>query len=219
MHRENYQSNELKVTFLDLETTEKNPHTAEILTAFLRTRNLNDFTIIDELYLTFRPEAYRHDSYRIHGISYDESLNFSDKWCSLRNLILYFAKYKDSIFCCHANHLVYGIYGHFDEQVIKQVCLSRSSELYYWFLKQKFQFISTHTIAKNSVAIDGYSLNKIADYFGFEFNHHNAKSDVEVMEKIFHRLVDKNITKENLLQIGNYKFKNEEQDGKRSILQ
>lgn len=197
-------SKNLLVTFLDLETTSKNANTCEILTCFVRTRNIYDFSIVDEDYFTFKPELYLQESYPIHKISYDESNRFSNKWDSFRNLLRYMHKYKDSLFCCHANHLVFGVHGYFDEQVIRQVSSLQSSKTYYWYLRQKFLWISTHTIAKKIISLDRYGLKDIANYYGFKFNHHNCKSDVEVTEKIFKKLIDQEITKEELFNIGNY---------------
>ena len=201
---------------MDLETTDKNPNTAEMLTAYLRTRTLNDFEIIDDLHLTFRPEMYLHESYSIHKISREESNMFNDKWDSLRKLLNYMRLHKDGLFCCHANHLVFGAYGYFDQQVIRQVCSSQSREAYLWYLRQKFRWISTHTIAKSSMYLPNYGLDNVASYFGFDFNHHDCKSDVEVTEKIFKEMVSLDITKEELINLGDYKNGSNKRNGEQS---
>lgn len=191
--------------FLDLETTSKNPNTTEILTAYLRTRRLSDFRIIDNVQLCFRPEKYIHDSFSIHGITEVQANSFDDKSVSIGRLFRYIDNHKsDSFLCCHANHHAYGNYGYFDEQVIRQVAFSHSAEGYYWYLKQQLKWVSTHTIAKNTIYMKNYSLNNVADYFNIEFNHHNAKSDVEAMEKIFRNLVPDDISAEELYNLGNY---------------
>lgn len=215
MHQNQLNSQELKVTFLDLETTSKNPNTCEILTAYLRTRRVYDFKIIDECYLTFRPELYLEDSYKIHKIGYAESNKFSDKWDSLRILLKYLNGHRDSIFCCHANHLVFGAYGYFDEQVIRQVCSSQSSRTYFWYLHKQLKWISTHTIAKRFLTLENYKLDTLSEYFNFDFKHHNCKSDVDACENIFLNLIDKNITKDELFNIGNYNG-NYRRNGKQS---
>lgn len=204
MHQNTLKLKELNVTFLDLETTSKNPNTTEILTAYLRTRKIYDFSIIDDIYLTFNPQLYIEDSYSIHGISRQEADSFNDKHDSLRLLLKYMLKHRNGLFCCHANHLVFGSYGLFDEQVIRSECLYQSEKTYWWYLAQKFNWISTHTLAKHFLNLENYGLKSISDYYGFEFDHHNCKSDVEAMENIFIKLVDKEISKEKLFNIGNY---------------
>jgi DNA polymerase III epsilon subunit-like protein len=202
----------MKITFLDLETTSKNPNSAEILTVFLRTRRLNDFSIINESYLTFRPEKYLHDSYSIHKLSIEDCDTFDDKWDSFRKLLQYLSKYGDGLFCCHANHLVFGTYGYFDKQVIEQVAFARSSQFqdqtYYWLLQKQLKWISTHTIAKNlRIPSENYKLKTLYKYlFDDDFNHHNAKEDVEATERIFDNLItSKELwSKEALFNIGNF---------------
>jgi DNA polymerase III epsilon subunit-like protein len=171
----------------------------------MRTRRNHDFSIVDEIELNFRPENYLDSSFPIHKISRAKSDTFNDKHDSLIKMLRYFSKFKHSIFCVHANHTVFGVRGYFDEQVIKQVCFLHKQDTYYWFIKQRFEFISTHTIAKNSLMLENYSLKSLADYFGFVFNHHEAKSDVEATEFIFSKMIKNNIDRDELLKIGSYK--------------
>lgn len=212
------------LTFLDLETTSENPCGAEILTAYFRTRNLDDFTCIDEIYLTFRPENYLFDSYRIHKISRDKSRGFNDKWNSFRSAFKYLSKYRSGLFCCHANHIFFGTYGYFDKQVLQQQAFNHTVEYgsgAYWEFQKRFpkeKWISTHTIAKRTINIGNYSLDNIAKFFGFKFNHHDAKADVEATERIFSEMVDSEITIEDLQNLGNYNLKGEIKNGKRSIV-
>lgn len=199
------------ITFLDLETTSANPNTAEILTAYLSTRSSDDFRLIESLYLTFRPDKYLDDSYKIHKITRDQCALFDDKWDSYRRLLEYLRKYGSGLFCCHANHLIFGSYGYFDRQVIEQVAFTYTNETqkptYYWFQKQNFRFISTHTIAKKEIEIPNYSLDNVYQYFfGDKFDdHHDAKEDVIATEKIFRKMINYPIEKEALYKIGNYK--------------
>lgn len=196
----------MKITFLDLETTDKTPSGSEILTAYLRTRNLHDFSIIDDLYLTFRPENYKHDSFKIHGISYSDCQLFNDKWDSFQKLLRYIARYKDSLYCCHANYSMYGVHGYFDEQVIRQMAFDRTvfykSDTYWWYQGLRLKWISTHTISKKKLNLDNYGLDKICSYFGYDFKHHDCIEDVKACEFIFEKLVNKEIKKEDLLNLG-----------------
>jgi len=199
-----------KITFLDLETTSPNPNTTEILTAYLSTRSSDDFRIIESDYLTFRPDLYLHDSYPIHKIGPKECDLFDDKWDSYRKLLSYLRRHRDGLFCCHANHHVFGTYGYFDRQVIEQVAFSHTLQTgkptYYWLQRQGFRFISTHTIAKKKIKIPNYSLDKVYEYFfNEEFAHHKCEEDVKATERIFREMINYPIEKEELYKIGNYK--------------
>ncbi len=196
---------ELKITFLDWETTDKNPNTAEPLTLFMRTRSLNDFRIIDEHYFTFKPENYLYESFEIHKISYDESMLFDDKWNSFYSSLNYVNKHKDGFFCCHANHLVFGTYGYFDEQIFRQMASNRTNKTYSWWLQLNLKWLSTHTIAKNYLSLKNYSLDNVCEFLGVKFKHHDCMEDVKATEEIFKNLIPSNITEEELMEVGNYK--------------
>ena len=194
----------MNVTFFDLETTDKEPTANQILTCYFRTLSLPEYKLVDECYLEFKPVKYRVESFAIHGISEKEAKTFPDRWESFEKLLKYMAKHKDSLFCCHANHLSFGSYGYFDEQVIRGLCFEKSFETYLWFQKQKFQIISTHTIAKNTMSFENYRQETIANGMGIKYKAHKAKSDVMAMVEIFKKLVNKNTTKKQLIKLGNY---------------
>ena len=171
----------------------------------MRTRRLNDFSIIDEAYFTFKPENYLHESFDIHKISYDESMLFSDKWDSIRNAFIYINTHRGGFFCCHANHIVFGTYGYFDEQIFRQMASGWKFKTYEWYQKLNLKWISTHTIAKKYLSISNYGLRSVCDYLSIEFDHHNCKEDTRATEEIFKKLVPEKLTLKELLQIGNYK--------------
>lgn len=170
-------------TFFDLETTDKNPHTAEILTGYFETFLGEEK--IDELYVELKPEKYLEDSFKIHKISYDQAMSFPEKIIGLRKIYSYLLKYPDTVIC-HANVMVFGVTGYFDWQVLKNCCPDMS-----WFYGAfgKYTVDSTHTIAKKKINLDNYSLNNVAKYFDFKFEHHNCVSDCQVTRKIYFELM------------------------------
>ena len=198
------------VSFFDLETTDKCIVGNEILTGFFKTVDIRTLKVIDSLGVKMKPEKYLEDSYKIHGISKEEALSFPDKWEGFRKIISYMDKHKESVFCCHANGYLFGKSGYFDMQVITALCNYRTavhgSELYYWFLKQKYQCISTHSIAKKVLKLDNYKQDTILKYYGIKNEKsHDAKYDVEAMIKMFFKMINnKNITKKELIKHGRY---------------
>lgn len=131
---------------------------------------------------------------------------FDDKLVSLRKLLSYLNSHNDGLFCCHANHLVFGTRGYFDEQVIRCFTSFNSEKAYWWYVNQRFKFISTHTIVRNSIKLENYKLNTISEYLGIDFEHHDARQDVEAMEKIFNHFVYNDITEQQLLELGDYNY-------------
>lgn len=179
------------ITFLDLETTDKDPGLAEILTSYCVTINVITGEIVDEQYLTYKPDRYRHDSFEIHGISEAEAMGFDNKWDSFLSLLRYLGKYKDGLYCCHANYAMFGVHGYFDRQVIKQICYDRKHETYIWFERniKNAQFISTHTMAKRLLGLKKAKLSDVAEHFGLKNKKaHDAKADTEIMVEIFQKL-------------------------------
>lgn len=192
------------LTFFDLETTDKEPLNAEILTGYFITVDRN-FKKIDELYIESKPHQYKEESHIIHGISKQDAMGFMPKSDALKLLASYLSKHKSSIFICHANHLVFGKYGYFDEQVIRSEFLFASDKAYFWLYGLSLRVISTHTICKRVVNLSKYGLKHIADHFGIIFKHHSCKEDTLAMMEIFKRLDVNNLSDEDLLDLGHWK--------------
>lgn len=176
-------------TFFDLETTDKNPASAEILTGYFLTVDEN-YNKLDDLYVEARPELYSFDAYEIHNISENQANNFPDKKYALRNIARYINKHKNDYFVCHANYLVFGIHGYYDWQVLKKEFHYHSHVAYYWFLNitRNITVLSTHTLAKKKIKLKRYGLNDLAHYYGIEFKHHNCIEDTKTTMKIFKEL-------------------------------
>ncbi|MDE7159060.1 MAG: hypothetical protein K2N74_05740, partial [Clostridiales bacterium] len=49
--------------------------------------------------------------------------------------------------------------------------------------------MDTLAIAQSTLRLSNYKLNTIADYFGFQFNHHRAFDDAFVTAKIFIEMI------------------------------
>lgn len=192
------------LTFFDLETTDKEPLNAEILTGQFITVDRN-FKKIDELYIECRPHQYKEESFIIHGISKQDAMGFMPKAVALKILASYLSKHKSSIFICHANHLVFGKYGYFDEQVIRSEFFFASDKAYFWLYNLRLRVISTHTICKELLKIDRYSLDNIAAHFNIKFKHHSCKEDTIAMMEIFKRLRISDLNDGDLLDIGHWR--------------
>lgn len=191
--------------FFDLETTDKSPMGAEILTGFFEVVGDKKQTI-DSLDLKIKPTLYKKESFEIHKISRDEAGSFPPKEDGLRRLASFIIKHKDMTWVCHANHQSFGSYGYFDWQVIKKEFHFFSDKAYYWFLniERDIKKISTHTIAKRSMNLDNYRLGTIASHFNIVYDAHNAKSDVYAMKEIFFRLVPEGESMDYVYRTGNY---------------
>ena len=178
-------------TFFDLETTDKYPVSAEILTGYFFSTDEN-FKKIDECYIESQVDNYKIDSFEIHGISKAQAMKFPPKREALRKMISYMLKHKNNFFVCHANGDIMGKKGYFDWQVIMMQMHFLSDDAYWFFLKNFSQtkVISTHTIAKKTLKLQNYKLNTIAKYFNIELNHHEAKSDTIATAKIFEKLLN-----------------------------
>lgn len=207
----------MNFTIFDFETTGLGT-LDEIITGFFITIN-RDGEIIDELDVKLRHTKWSKDAEAIHKIPERVAKEFPERTEGLRLIARYLKKYQDSVFICHANHtnfqkdkngkVISNSTGYFDWSMLRCNfhCLSDNAYWYFNQLDHHINVVSTHTIAKNTLAIpdNKYNLRSIADYFGFKFSHHNAKEDATVTMKIFCKLIDiKNITLEELINVGRY---------------
>lgn len=204
-------------TVLDFETTGLGP-LDEIITGFFITFD-RDGNEIDRLDVKLKPTRWSKEAEAIHKIPEHVAKKFPDRIIGLRTIAAYIKKHWDSIYICHANHtnvqkdkngkVFSASTGYFDWSMLRcnYHCLSDRAYWYFNSLDHYINVVSTHTIAKNRIAMpdNRYNLAAIAFHFGLKFNHHNAESDAMVTMEIFKRLIDiKNITMEELINVGRY---------------
>jgi DNA polymerase III epsilon subunit-like protein len=192
----------MKICFFDLETTDKNPVGAEILTGFFKV--IENERIIDSYDLKIKPDLFKEEAFAIHGISKREAESFPSREFALRELYQFLKKHSDSYFCCHANATLFGRSGHYDWTVLGTNFAFLSDSAYFHFNSLKIKVISTHTMAKKLVKIDGYSLENLARYFNYEYQAHDAKNDVEAMIHVFEQLTAKLPPEYDLYDLGHY---------------
>jgi DNA polymerase III epsilon subunit-like protein len=182
-----------KITFFDLETTDKIPCQSEILTGHFKTIEWGkeDARLTDQLSITAKPNVYLQESYSIHGISEHEASTFEPKRTALAKILSYLKKHNDGLFCCHANALTFGSYGYFDWQVIRLETFYESDRAYFWWYEnfRNSRVISTHTLAKRFLHLDNYKLDTVATFYGHTFKHHSAEEDCDATIHIFKRLL------------------------------
>jgi DNA polymerase III epsilon subunit-like protein len=178
------------ITFFDFETTGTEPAQCDILTGHFKTLDLGTYELIEQLSITSKLFCWSEEAAKIHGITRDEASNFEEPEIATRKMLLYAKKYKDGVFCCHANASMFGRLGYFDWQVLRLRAFYESDKCYFWFYEQfrKTKVISTHTIAKKLIHLPNYSLGNVASHFDYSFNAHNAEEDVNACIHIFKRL-------------------------------
>jgi len=174
-------------TFFDLETTDKNPNTAEVLTGYFETFKGKE--LIDTLYVECKPQLYLEESFEIHKISRETAMSFPDKKIGMRQIYGHLLKYPSTLIC-HANYTVFGVNGYFDWQVLRNYAHFQNQSEWFYRVFMDYKIESTHTIAKQKLKLDNYRLSTLAAYFGIELNHHDAKSDTEACRKIYFLLTE-----------------------------
>ena len=205
----------MQFTVLDFETTGLGP-LDDIITGFFVTFN-RDGEIVDSLDVKLKPTRWSKEAEAIHKIPESVANKFPDRILGLRTIAAYIKKNQDSVMICHANHtnvnkdkngkVISNSTGYFDWSMLRCNfhCLSDAAYWYFNQLDHHINVVSTHTIAKNKLALENYKLNTIAFHFGLTFQHHDAKSDATVTMEIFKKLIDiKNITLEELINVGRY---------------
>lgn len=192
----------MKICFFDLETTDKNPVGAEILTGFFKVvHNERDIASYD---LKIKPDIFKEEAFAIHGITREQAESFPGREYALRELYRFLKENSDSYFCCHANANNFGRFGYYDWTVLASNFGFLSQDAYFWFTQLKLKVISTHTIAKKLVKLDSYSLVSLAAHFGHSYQAHNAKADVEAMIFVYRQLTAKLPREFDLYDLGHY---------------
>lgn len=199
----------MKITFFDLETTDKSAVNGEIITAYFTTiKDFNYERSIDSLDIKLKPHTWKEEAAQIHGITREEAFNFPDRLQGLRAIYSYLKRHVDGYFCCHANAHIFGRHGHFDWLSIANNMAQISDKAYFAFNNEfgQAKVISTHTMAKKLVSLNSYKLTELAKNFNYQYKAHDAKEDVWAMIHVFKELTQKLNQNDwqNLYDLGHY---------------
>ena len=125
--------------------------------------------IADEFYSLVKPPSSRICFTHIHGLGWrdlKDAPGFSEVWQSARDMLAgadYFIAHNAA----------------FDKSVLLACCAEFGCE------KPRLPFLCTLKASRQILQIPSHRLNKVCDYFGMEFNHHNALSDARACARIF----------------------------------
>lgn len=179
------------IAVVDIETTGLDYWRSEVITLSI---GLYSNELIAEKEFNFKPvrtKFWSTESEKIHGISLEQSLTFKDgneSWMEFFEFCEEYIK-KPIPFVCHAKW-----FGHYFDRAFIECQLFLTGT--HWFLRKYFsETISTMTMCQTLRSSGVYqfeklSLDYLADYFKFDLDHHNAKSDRQVCAKIYYRVLE-----------------------------
>jgi DNA polymerase III epsilon subunit-like protein len=175
----------------DLETTGRNPLSAEVLTGSFLAVN-EAMQIVDEMHIMCKPEVWGAEAEaasNIHGIT-QEMVKDCPSFNQVKTELLHwFGYFPFKHFVCHAKQIGFGKKVTFDHAVLRLNLFP--SEDYYTFGKifRESEIISTHSLAlhhESKYNFEKRDLKTVCRTLGVELgNHHDAKSDALACYEIF----------------------------------
>lgn len=192
---------------VDLETTDKLPGSAQILTGFfiLVDKNLK---VIDTYDLKAAPRLWdkaAQDSTLIHGITYDVAKTFPSHILAMKNLSHWLLKLPTCHFVAHANRTIFGRFSTFDYAVLNFNLFDYGYQFIFYNRCPVKSIISTHSLAKYLSLGCNLDLKSLSDYFKLPaFSHHDAEADAKKCLEIFKRLMSTGVDVEAFLNQENY---------------
>ncbi len=174
------------IFFVDLETTGLDAMRNEILTASISVCDYQTLEQIEKISLTFKPENlafWSEEAEKIHGITPQKALLFTDKKTASREMAAFFNKYKKKGTQPLVSHSKLWMGGYFDQNF-----------LFHHFMQYDWEFnfrricgISQSTIdfTRAILKLENYRLSTVANHFNIPLIHHNAESDREACEQIY----------------------------------
>jgi DNA polymerase III epsilon subunit-like protein len=195
---------------VDFETTNKNPHKAEIITGtFIYTDK--DFNIITVYSLNVKPRIWdkeADDAALIHGISREEANNYEDHYRAINELASWLKTLNPCHFVAHANRTIFGSFNTYDYGVLNMAMFDYSLQYILYTTCPVTSVLSTHSIAKYLKLDCDYTLDGLCKHLGIKLvNHHNSESDALATLDIAKKLIPK-INKDEFLNYELYKITN-----------
>jgi DNA polymerase-3 subunit epsilon len=139
---------------------------------------VKDGVIVDEYYHLIRPKImyFNPDNIGVHGITEEmvaNEPNFEQLW--------------PEIFPRLHNKQVVAHFAKFDINVLRYTLNS------YYLPHPNFTYICSWVLAKKAFPhLSGYSLDNVAGYVGFKFQHHQALDDARACAAIVNKVLEKN---------------------------
>lgn len=177
--------------FVDIETTNLKPWSAEILTAYFIITD-EELRVKDEREFRFKPiEKYQwsDEAADVHNISWSDAQLFPDKKESTDNLCSWLKYYgNDFSFICHARPIATRL-DLFDYQHLLAHfwLLDRRVDFYKIFDEKKVEstVLSSRKEAEKRFGFRKQSLDHWAKKLGFKLDHHNARSDCHGLLNVY----------------------------------
>mgnify|MGYP000983910657 CR=1 FL=1 len=170
----------MEMVIVDLETTSRNPSTAEPITGHFIHRI--DGEVVRVLRWKCQPRYWGWEAEQAvgtHGISKEEAMSFPLWINAMRELYAWLPK-SESYFVCHAARRMFGKQSTFDHATlaVQFFDVRQHHEFLRRFPARKI--ISTHSLAKKVFSLPNYGLAPVCRAVGVGFDedqHHGAEYD------------------------------------------
>lgn len=164
----------------DLETTNKNPMMAEIITGHFLYLD-DSLNIVDQYEFKTKPQLWdksAEETSQIHGITYHDCQSFPHSHTAYPPLIDWLNSLKQSHFVCHAKRRIFGKFSSYDYTVLNLMMLDHGWLFEFGAKFRRHNIISTHSLASYLKAPAPYGLKALAETYKLPaFEHHDAKAD------------------------------------------
>lgn len=164
----------------DLETTNKDPMMAEIITGHFLYLD-ESLNIVDEYSFKCRPMLWNKDAddaSLIHGITYHDCQSFPHSHTAYPPLIDWLNSLNQSHFVCHAKRRIFGKFSSYDYAILNLMMLDHDWLYEFGAKFHRKKIISTHSLATYLKAPSPYGLKALAETYKLpSFEHHDAKAD------------------------------------------
>lgn len=175
---------------VDLESTNKNPSSCEIIELAWIYAN-DKLEVIEEAVIRFNAMLWDKEAIeasQIHGIKKEDlkGLDFFDAgWF---NTVL--ERFNECHFVCHSHRKIFGKFTTYDYTALKVNLFPNHWDLYKTCPTEKI--ISTHSLAKHLNISGKLDLKSLAQYFNLkEFNHHSAMDDTKTCYELLKIMLPK----------------------------
>jgi DNA polymerase III epsilon subunit-like protein len=197
----------VKFLVCDLETTNKEPLKAEIVTGHFLYLD-QSLNVLDEYSFKCRPELWdkaAEEASEIHGISFHDCQSFPSPHEAYPALIDWLKSLNESYFVCHARRRLFGKFYSFDYTVLNLMMLDHGWHFEFGAMFPRKKIISTHSLASYLKAPTPYGLKALAETFKLPaFEHHDAKADCLTCYELLKRMLPQ-VNIPEFLEWENYK--------------
>ena len=176
----------------DIETTNKEPMRAEIITAHFLYLD-GSLNIIDEYSFKCRPQLWGKEAEEaslIHGITFHDCQAFPSAQEAYPELIEWISTLDESHFVCHAKRKIFGKFSSYDYAVLNLMMLDHDWLFEFGIKLPRKKIISTHSLATYLKAPTPYGLKALSETYKLPaFEHHDAKADCLTCYELLKRMI------------------------------